>query len=82
MNNIDKIVQILEESSDDIRTDGHHEYSVIYSEKYEGIAETIVKNLTIPVVIVPKGTLPIICKNYKDGKCTQCDLNEHGECEG
>ena len=52
MNNTEKIVQILEESSDDIRTDGHHEYVGIYSEKYKDIAETIVENLIIPIVSI------------------------------
>ena len=41
----------------------------------------LVKKLTIADVVVPKGTLPI-CKNYINGQCAECELNEHKECNG
>tara|TARA_R110000796_G_scaffold70457_1_gene160272 strand:+ start:9845 stop:10069 length:225 start_codon:yes stop_codon:yes gene_type:complete len=37
------------------------------------------KLLTIPVVVK---SLPTVCKNYVNGQCTECDLNEHKECNG
>ena len=50
MNNIDKIVRILEENSNDIKTSGHHDISVLESSEFRNTSETIVENLTIPVV--------------------------------
>ena len=37
------------------------------------------EQLTIPVVVK---SLPTVCKNYINGQCTECELNEHKECNG
>ena len=48
---------------------------------YEDALKAVNKALSIASVVVPKGTLPI-CKNYINGQCTECELNEHKECNG
>ena len=43
------------------------------------IKKEISEKLTLTDVVK---SLPIVCKNYINGQCTECELNEHKECNG
>jgi hypothetical protein len=45
----------------------------------KSLAMEIAIKCNIPIVVK---SLPTICKNFIDGQCNECELNEHKECNG
>tara|TARA_R110000822_G_scaffold303567_1_gene428302 strand:+ start:61 stop:285 length:225 start_codon:yes stop_codon:yes gene_type:complete len=68
---------LIEECKKHLRDSKKYEHE--YKKDIRKLITELEKQLTLNDVVK---SLPIVCKNYINGQCTECELNEHKECNG